>query len=301
MAEQNPNKKSFTPDWLVRGVLTKVGDVVDSFTGRGSSQKSKLATSGLIDKLKALLDSEIKEDRNGKFVPHNIKLKMQWDKFSTDEEDALKKLEYEIHAAAIDHINDNRYHTYAPIKVEVKPDYFTEGVHLIAGFDNFAKDDENREVDLKISIPNATVQDIVPQEILQKFEGETILANFTVQGKEIQNELHFTQGKRLSVGRSKENDLAIADGSVSKNHGSLVINSEGKFVVADTGSTNGTFINGNRMAYGRAFEINEGDKITFGTVDVYFKRLPKQTEFVVANDEEEPAPTQAGIQIDLGE
>jgi hypothetical protein len=247
-----------------------------------------------------LLDAEVKLDRNGKFVPHNIKLKMQWDKFSTDEDDALKKLAYEIHAAAIDHINDNRYHTYAPIKVEVKPDYFTEGVHLIAGFDNFAKDEENREVDLKISIPNATVQELVPQEILQKFEGETILANFTVQGKEIQNELHFTQGKRLSVGRSKENDLAIADGSVSKNHGSLVINSEGKFVVADTGSTNGTFINGNRMAYGRAFEINEGDKVTFGTVDVHFKRLPKQAEFVVADDEE-PAPTQAGIQIDLGE
>jgi hypothetical protein len=298
MSEQTPNKKSITPDWLVRGVLTKFGDVVDSFTGRGSSNKSKLATSGLIDKLKALLDSEVKEDRNGKFVPHKIKLKMQWDKFSTDEDDSLKKLEYEIHAAAIDHINDNRYHTYAPIKVEVKPDYFTEGVHLIAGFDKYVSEEEQPEADLKISIPNANVKDLLPPEIAQKFEGETILANFTVQGKQIQNELQFIQSKRLSVGRSKENDLAIADGSVSKNHGSLVINSEGKFMVADTGSTNGTFINGNRMAYGRAFEINEGDKVTFGTIDVFFKRLPKQTEFVVNNDEE-PAPTQAGIQINL--
>ncbi len=299
MSENNlpKPKKSFTPDWLVRGILTKVGDVVDSFTGRGSSNTSKLATSGLIDKLKALLDSEARDDNNGKFVPHNIKLKMQWDKFSTDAEDALKKLEYEIYASAIDHINDNRYHTYAPLKVEVKPDYFSDGVHLIASFEKFLKEDENREVDLKISIPTAKVQDIIPPEFLQQPTGEMILATFTVQAKQIQTELNFVQGKRLSVGRSKENDLAIADGSVSKNHASLVINTEGKFMVADTGSTNGTFINGNRIAYGRAFEINEGDKVIFGTVEIFFKRLPKMTEFVV--NEEEPAPTQAGIQIDL--
>ena len=42
---------------------------------------------------------------------------MQWDKFSTDAEDAIKKLEHELLTAAIDHINDNRYHTYAPSEI----------------------------------------------------------------------------------------------------------------------------------------------------------------------------------------
>ena len=45
-------------------------------------------------------------------------------------------------------------------------------------------------------------------------------------------------------------------------------------MVADTGSTNGTFINGERIAYGKAFVVKDGDKLKFGTVEV---RLNSQT------------------------
>src|SRR5215210_5905485 len=117
-------KKSITPDWLVQGALTKIGDTLDRLTGRRWRPSSSLATSGLIERMKALLDSEATEDEEKrKFVPHNIKLKMQWDKFSTDSEDALRKLEYELLTAAVDHISDNRYYTHAPLNLEVKPDY----------------------------------------------------------------------------------------------------------------------------------------------------------------------------------
>ena len=39
-------------------------------------------------------------------------------------------------------------------------------------------------------------------------------------------------------------------------------------MVADTGSTNGTFISGKRIAYGKAFPVADGDKVKFGTVEV---------------------------------
>src|SRR4028119_1765285 len=107
MSDQTPTKKSFSPDWLVRGVLSKLGETFDRLTGRNWKPSSSLATSELIERLKKLLDSEVKDtDGKGRFVPHNIKLKMQWDKFSTDAEDALKKLQNELLTAAIDHIND---------------------------------------------------------------------------------------------------------------------------------------------------------------------------------------------------
>ena len=133
-------QKKLSPDWFVRGVLTKIGDTFDRLTGRDWKPTSSLATSELIERLKSCSTSEVREtEGKGHFVPHNIKLKMQWDKFSTDAEEALKKLENELLTAAIDHINDNRYHTYAPLKVEVKPDYFTEGVKLFASFDEFVR------------------------------------------------------------------------------------------------------------------------------------------------------------------
>jgi FHA domain len=299
MAEEKQNKKAFSVDWLARGVLTKIGEIADTFTGRSPSKTSSLATSEIVERLKKLLDSEVEDlGAKGKFVPHNIKLKMAWDKFSTDSPEVLQAVENELVIAAIDHINDNRYHLYAPLKVSVKADYFTEGVQLISSFD------KSDEVELNVTLPDAKVQQFVPQNLAEmpKVDEnvELIIAEFSSNGNLKQEELKFEPGKRLSVGRSKENDLTIEHETVSKNHASLAINGEGKFIVADTGSTNGTFINGNRLSYGRAFTIAESDKVMFGTVEVFFRRVAKPTEFVEnVDDNDEVPPTQPGFQIEL--
>lgn len=298
MSEKNQNKKSFSVDWLARGVLTKIGEIADTFTGRSPSKTSSLATSEIVERLKKLLDSEVEDlGEKGKFVPHNIKLKMAWDKFSTDSPEVLQAVENELIIAAIDHINDNRYHLHAPLKVQVKADYFTEGVQLISSFD------KSEEVEMNVTLPDAKVQQFIPQNVSETPKvvenAEVMIAEFTSNGKPKQQELKFEPGKRLSVGRTKENDLTIEDSTVSKNHASLAINAEGNFIVADTGSTNGTFLNGNRLVYGRAFPIEEGDKVMFGTVEVFFRRVAKPTEFVEnVEDDEEVPPTAAGIKID---
>lgn len=279
MAEQESNNgKRFSTDWLMRGVLTKVGDAFDRLTGRGYRPSSSLATSELIEKLKKLLDHEV---RDGKFVPHNIKLKMQWDKFSTDSDDALHRLETELKIAVIDHINDCRYHTHAPIRLEVKPDYFTEGVKLLVSFDRF--DEEEHEVAVNVTVPQVRVGDYLPEQISESRpepRSRHFTATLTVKGKQKVVELEFAAQRRLSVGRGPENDLVIDDASVSKMHASLVVNPAGNLAVADTGSTNGTFVAGSRIAYGKAVETGADGVIKFGTIDVRFE----------TTDEPEPEP-----------
>src|SRR5215203_4142909 len=49
------SKKSITPDWLVQGALTRIGDMLDKLTGRSWKPASSLATSGLVDRMKTLL------------------------------------------------------------------------------------------------------------------------------------------------------------------------------------------------------------------------------------------------------
>ncbi len=46
-------------------------------------------------------------------------------------------------------------------------------------------------------------------------------------------------------------------------------------MVADTGSTNGTFVGGVRIAYGKAIVLNDSDKLRFGTVEVELQRVVK--------------------------
>ncbi|HQU84700.1 MAG TPA: FHA domain-containing protein [Pyrinomonadaceae bacterium] len=267
-------KNNISPDWLVRGVLTKLGDTFDKLTGRGWKPSSSLATSELIEKLKAIMDLEVKDlGIKGKFVPHNFKLKMQWDKFSTDSEITLTSLQNELLTAAVDHINDNLYHTFAPVQIEVKPDYFTEGVNLIASFDKFGS--EQDEIAVKVTVPGMNVKELNLPEVKPQLIEEHFSANFNVNGTTKKVDLHIKTGSRISVGRSRENALSIDDPSVSKMHASLVLSSENKLLVADTGSTNGTYLQNTRISYGKAFPIGDDGIVKFGNVEVYFQHFPK--------------------------
>lgn len=266
-------KKSVSADWLVRGVLTKIGDIVDRLTGRRYKPSSSLATSELIERMKFLMDSEAISEDGRTFVPHNVKLKMQWDKFSTDSEDSLRALENEFLTAAIDYINDKRYYTKAPFHIEAKPDYFTSGVKLFVSFDKFA--DDEREAAIAVPVPGETVQQLAETQPGPEPAVRTITAQYSFGGNPFHKELRMNEGQRLSVGRTKENGFAIDDPSISKYHASLMLDAQGILHVADTGSTNGTFVNGERIGYGKVVAVSGRDKVRFGLVEATFQVPPK--------------------------
>ena len=275
MSESPPiAKKGFSIDWLVKGSLTKIGDILDRLTGRGWKPSSTLATSELIERMKSMMDSEVRENGDKrKYVPHNIKLKMQWDKFSTDSPLALQKLENEFLIAAVDHINDKHYFTHAPLSIEVKPDYFTSGVKLFLSFDRL--DADGKDAELEVTLENLNADGLVPETSASERNSGELRLSFVVGGKPVVRDIALHGGKRISVGRTKENDVAIDDQSISKAHASLLLNKEGKLIVADTGSTNGTFVRGERIAYGKAVELSAGESVSFGLVKVEVNFAPK--------------------------
>lgn len=294
--EISPRKKT-SADWLFRGVLTRIGDTFDRFTGRRWTPSSSLATSELIERIKKLLDVEARNiPGKGKVVPHLIKLKIQWDKFSTDSETLIDSLSDELLTATIDHINDSLYYTYAPVELEVKIDYFVDGVKLLAGFDKFDEDD--REVEMNVTVPAVDVSHILAEIDLKPSSIDIFTARFKASDKEFEIKLEFPINGRLSVGRTSENPLQINDGSISKIHATLALTEDGTLSVADTGSTNGTFINGERIAYGKAILLDKDDVVKFGLVDVTFEHTHKRVidlSPVVADQESEKMET---VEID---
>ena len=50
----------------------------------------------------------------------------------------------------------------------------------------------------------------------------------------------------ITIGRATENDIVIPKGNVSKRHARVVFK-DGRLVVVDLNSTNGTFINGQKV------------------------------------------------------
>lgn len=318
----NTDRDSRSLDWLIGGILSKLGDTFDRITGRNWNPSSSLATSKLIEKLHLLMDAEVRDlGSDGRFVPHVFRLKIQWNKFSTDSDLELGKLENELKAAAIDHINDRLYHTFAPLDISVVKDYFVEGVQFTAGFGDFA-DSEEDEVAVHVTLANIPVgeagEESVPKESPDVAEPEARRAvctlSFTVKGKPVSRKLEFGDKQRFSVGRTGSNDIVIDDDSISKSHASIAASGDGRVLVADTGSTNGTFIGSSRMAYGKAVEVEDGASVRFGNVEVVVRiesaeglagqtvgspsEAPAVTEVIEVPDTNEPAPTLPSVGIE---
>ncbi len=283
MTDNKPvSKQAISADWFLRGALTKIGDTFDRLTGRKWTPSSSLATSELVERMKKLLDAEAREvEGKGSVVPHNIKLKVQWDKFATDSDEALATLENELLVAAADHINDQLYYTKAPLSVEVKPDYFTEGVKLFVSFDKFA--DEESDAHLQLTMPGTGLAELPIEKPAETPAKHVFIARFAVGGSRKDRRVELAPGGRISVGRTSANDLVIDDPSISKTHASIAVDASANLSVADTGSTNGTFVNGERIAYGKAVPVKRNDWVKFGMVDVLFELVPQAAETVDAS------------------
>ncbi len=68
----------------------------------------------------------------------------------------------------------------------------------------------------------------------------------------------------LTIGRDRENDIALEDTTVSRRHAILLF-SDGRWLVEDRGSANGTFVNGLRVPYGSPHPLRHGDRIGVGS------------------------------------
>jgi pSer/pThr/pTyr-binding forkhead associated (FHA) protein len=74
----------------------------------------------------------------------------------------------------------------------------------------------------------------------------------------------------VMIGRKGKNDIAIKDPFLSGKHASI-IEKDGKYLLDDVGSTNGTFLNGIRLRPKEGTAIlKDGDRIHLGQIDFLF-------------------------------
>ncbi|PJB40662.1 MAG: pilus assembly protein TadA, partial [Deltaproteobacteria bacterium CG_4_9_14_3_um_filter_63_12] len=65
----------------------------------------------------------------------------------------------------------------------------------------------------------------------------------------------------VTIGRVKGNDIVLPKGNVSKRHSRIVVK-DGKFIIVDLKSTNGTYVNGRKISAPQV--IKETDKVYIG-------------------------------------
>ncbi len=257
------------PERLLRRVLEGMGTVVDRKLGRTVDPRSGLTTSKLIERMKRLIDERVRDEGNkGRIAPHHMVLKVEWGTHSEAPPEILGDLKNEVLAAAIDHINDHRYRTLAPVTVDAEVDIFTTGISVDPNFGEFEDDLRRQDEEMRAAKLGVPILGAAPP--MPDIE---VIARVTMPNGTREIPLIFKPGgRRLNVGRASDNDLTLNDTSVSKIHAALLMTGEGTLLVADTGSTNGTYLNGRRISYGESRLIEDGDVVGFGDVEVRLRK-----------------------------
>ena len=257
------------PERLLRRVLEGMGSVVDRRLGRTVDPRSGLTTSKLIERMKRLIDERVRDEGSkGRIAPHHMVLKVEWGTHSEAPPEILYDLKNEVLAAAIDHINDHRYRTLAPVDVEAEVDIFTTGISVDPNFGEFEEDLRRQDEEMRAAKAGVPVPGAAPP-----MPDIQVIARVTMPNGTREIPLIFKPGgRRLNVGRASDNDLSLNDASVSKIHAALLMTGEGTLLVADTGSTNGTYINGRLISYGESRQIDDGDVVGFGDVEVRLRK-----------------------------
>lgn len=109
----------------------------------------------------------------------------------------------------------------------------------------------------------------------------------------------------LTLGREGSNEIAVNDPEVSRQHARLAFQSGG-YVIEDLGSTNGTFVNGSRIA--GPYALSNGDEIGLGEMIIlaYQVSVGAEAETVVSMAPEfdiplEPSPAPPPLPFAISE
>ena len=81
-------------------------------------------------------------------------------------------------------------------------------------------------------------------------------------------EVFVLVGNRVTIGASAKSDIRLHGYGVSRSHSTLVLYEDG-WAITDANSTNGTLLNGRRIAAPQL--LFDGDVITLGSEQLYFK------------------------------
>jgi hypothetical protein len=90
----------------------------------------------------------------------------------------------------------------------------------------------------------------------------TALALRFISGKYQGGEFPLTTSTEIIVGRSSDLDMVLVEDMVSRRHARIQVGPDMSITIEDLGSTNGTFVNGEKI---KRAALKEGDRVLIGT------------------------------------
>jgi hypothetical protein len=214
-------------------------------------------TNRLSPSVQKSIDNNIRREGDTVTAPHRIAVLLDYNTFAQLEQSEIQSLKRELEQVASDHIINRRYSTESPMVLNVTYDPLV-AVPLVRA--DFAPLNNLARAELKSS--DFSKAGFTPSGRLS-LRLRSMNSRFSLDQK---IDRLKPGGNPVTVGRGRDNDIVIDDRSVSKFHSTIALTQDGKLIVADVGSSNGTFVNNKAIKSREVVDL--GDVITFGDIEV---------------------------------
>jgi hypothetical protein len=179
-------------------------------------------------------------------------------------------------------LNPQDFAAFQPIRAEVEREMGTYLSDLAAERNFTMLEHPNVALAEDAAVPRRTIQVVAEMTTQPESDGTTKVMSGTMQLQAHPQSksralllLETTKGVTpiplettlLTIGRGLDNDIVLEDTRVSRHHAQLRYKTR-RFWVTDLGSTNGTFINGERVSEA---VINNGDSLSLGGLELTFR------------------------------
>jgi len=218
---------------LARRVLNRIGSAVDD------------SQAPLSRRLEAAVEANLQREPGvtSPLSPNRFRIALTYEETSGFTEQYMKAMAEKLSGELQEYIVDRRYRSRGPIIVEIARDVLARETTIKASFDETGASAKQAADEPAVASRRILVQ--LP-------DGSR--ARLDLGG----------EGLPISIGRAAGSAVRLDDPSVSRTHCSLALKSDGRVVISDLGSANGTAINGDGLGAGESREIKSGDLVRVG-------------------------------------
>jgi pSer/pThr/pTyr-binding forkhead associated (FHA) protein len=136
------------------------------------------------------------------------------------------------------------------------------------------------EAGLTVFESEAELERAIEREILPMALGETGVARLVVFAGDRTWEIPLEDADLVTIGRTDESDVTLEQTKVSRQHAEVVRRGDA-WVLRDLGSTNGTWLRGERVA---EVLLEDGDAFRIGDAQIVFKAALRAEALTMASD-----------------
>ncbi|HET9530696.1 MAG TPA: FHA domain-containing protein [Blastocatellia bacterium] len=239
---------------FARRVLERMGARVDDRASASDQQTlSPREVGEITSKIEKAIEARLRKDDKGvkRVAPNIFKVLFPYEATSRLNISYIAALAAELRSTAFEYINNRRYETRGPVKVETGQDLFSKTTIVKAIF-------EGEQTSSEQARGSASSEN--PQSVTA---ARTI--NFATEDGQAYHVALKSEGT-VYIGRAAGTALRIDDPSISRLHCSLALRQNGEVIISDLGSSNGTSVNDQLLDTNQGRALKEGDRVIVGDI-----------------------------------